>query len=161
MMTVIYPGSFDPVTNGHLDIIKRASKKFDKIIVTVLNNPSKNSLFNVEERVELLKNTTKDIENVEIDSFAGLLIDYAKSKDVSIILKGLRALSDFEYEFQMALTNTMLDEELETFFLMTSSKYSFLSSSVVKEIAKFNGDISKLVPEIVEYNLNKKLKGDI
>ncbi|WP_160197351.1 pantetheine-phosphate adenylyltransferase [Senegalia massiliensis] len=160
-MTVIYPGSFDPVTNGHLDIIKRASKKFDKIIVTVLNNPSKNSLFNVEERVELLKNTTKDIENVEIDSFAGLLIDYAKSKDVSIILKGLRALSDFEYEFQMALTNTMLDEELETFFLMTSSKYSFLSSSVVKEIAKFNGDISKLVPEIVEYNLNKKLKGDI
>nr|WP_242620527.1 pantetheine-phosphate adenylyltransferase [Senegalia massiliensis] len=161
MMTVIYPGSFDPVTNGHLDIIKRASKKFDKIIVTVLNNPSKNSLFNVEERVELLKNTTKDIENVEIDSFAGLLIDYAKSKDVSIILKGLRALSDFEYEFQMALTNTMLDEELETFFLMTSSKYSFLSSSVVKEIAKFNGDVSKLVPEIVEYNLNKKLKGDI
>ncbi|WP_130806866.1 pantetheine-phosphate adenylyltransferase [Senegalia massiliensis] len=160
-MTVIYPGSFDPVTNGHLDIIKRASKKFDKIIVTVLNNPSKNSLFNVEERVELLKNTTKDIENVEIDSFAGLLIDYAKSKDVSIILKGLRALSDFEYEFQMALTNTMLDEELETFFLMTSSKYSFLSSSVVKEIAKFNGDVSKLVPEIVEYNLNKKLKGDI
>jgi len=160
-MTVIYPGSFDPVTNGHLDIIKRASKKFDKIIVTVLNNPSKNSLFNVEERVELLKNTTKDIKNVEIDSFAGLLIDYAKSKDVSIILKGLRAVSDFEYEFQMALTNTMLDEELETFFLMTSSKYSFLSSSVVKEIAKFNGDISKLVPEIVEYNLNKKLKGDI
>lgn len=159
-MTVIYPGSFDPVTYGHLDIIKRASRKFDKIVVTVLNNPSKKPLFNVDERVELLKIATKDLDNVIIDSFTGLLIDYAKDKDISMIIKGLRAVSDFEYEFQMALTNTLLDENIETFFLMTSNKYSFVSSSVVKEVAKFNGDISKLVPDIVEKAVIKKMKGE-
>ncbi|MGO1367872.1 pantetheine-phosphate adenylyltransferase [Senegalia sp. (in: firmicutes)] len=160
-MAVIYPGSFDPVTYGHLDIIQRASKKFDKVIVTILDNPSKKALFDVEKRLELLKSTTKELKNVEIDSFSGLLVDYAKKNDISIIIKGLRAISDFEYEFQMAHTNTMLDEDIETIFLMTSNKYSFLSSSVVKEISKFNGDVSKLVPEIVEYNLNKKFRGDI
>ncbi|MGO1370595.1 MAG: pantetheine-phosphate adenylyltransferase [Senegalia sp. (in: firmicutes)] len=160
-MAVIYPGSFDPVTYGHLDIIQRASKKFDKVIVTILDNPSKKALFDVEKRLELLKSTTKELKNVEIDSFSGLLVDYAKKNDISIIIKGLRAISDFEYEFQMAHTNTMLDEDIETVFLMTSNKYSFLSSSVVKEISKFNGDVSKLVPEIVEYNLNKKFRGDI
>lgn len=160
-MAVIYPGSFDPVTYGHLDIIKRASKKFDKVIVTILNNPSKKALFDVQKRVELLENTTKHLDNIVIDSFSGLLVDYAKKNDVSTIIKGLRAISDFEYEFQMAHTNTMLDENIETIFLMTSNKYSFLSSSVVKEISKFDGDVSKLVPEIVEYNLNKKFRGDI
>ncbi|MGO1650945.1 pantetheine-phosphate adenylyltransferase [Senegalia sp. (in: firmicutes)] len=160
-MAVIYPGSFDPVTYGHLDIIQRASKKFDKVIVTILDNPSKKALFDVEKRLELLKSTTKELKNVEIDSFSGLLVDYAKKNDISIIIKGLRAISDFEYEFQMAHTNTMLDEDIETVFLMTSNKYSFLSSSVVKEISKFNGDVSKLVPEIVKYNLNKKFRGDI
>ncbi|MBS4536096.1 pantetheine-phosphate adenylyltransferase [Clostridium sp. D2Q-14] len=157
-MTVIYPGSFDPVTYGHLDIIKRASKKFDKIIVTVLNNPSKKSMFDVKERVELLKKTTEDINNVMIDSFTGLLIDYAEEKDVSIIIKGLRAISDFEYEFQMAHTNSMLDKNIETIFLMTSNKYSFVSSSVVKEVARFNGDIKQLVPNIVEKAINEKIK---
>ncbi|MBS4539751.1 pantetheine-phosphate adenylyltransferase [Clostridium sp. D2Q-11] len=159
-MTAIYPGSFDPVTYGHLDIIKRASQKFDKIIVTVLNNPSKKALFDVKERVELLEIATKDLDNVIIDSYTGLLIDYAKEKDISIFIKGLRAVSDFEYEFQMALTNTLLDEDIETFFLMTSNKYSFVSSSVVKEVAKFNGDISKLVPDIVEKAINQKMKGE-
>lgn len=160
-MTVIYPGSFDPVTYGHLDIIKRASEKFDEVIVTILNNPSKKALFDVEKRLELLKSTTNDLDNVIIDSFSGLLVDYAKDKNISIIIKGLRAISDFEYEFQMAHTNKMLDENIETIFLMTSNKYSFLSSSVVKEIAKFNGNITKLVPPIVEYNLNKKFRGDM
>lgn len=159
-MVVVYPGSFDPVTYGHLDIIKRASNKFDKIIVTVLNNPSKTPMFNVEERVELLKKSTEKYENIEIDSHTGLLVDYAREKDVSIFIKGLRAVSDFEYEFQMALTNNLLNENIETFFLMTSNKYSFLSSSVVKEVAKFDGDISKLVPDVVEDAIKEKIKGD-
>lgn len=157
-MTVIYPGSFDPVTYGHLDLIKRASEKFDKVIVTVLNNPSKKSLFNIKERVELLSKTTKDIDNVVIDSFTGLLIDYAIEKNVSIIIKGLRAISDFEYEFQMAHTNSMLDKNVETIFLMTSNKYSFVSSSIVKELAKFNGDIGQLVPSVVKDAVNERMK---
>jgi pantetheine-phosphate adenylyltransferase len=160
-MTVIYPGSFDPVTNGHLDIISRCSKKFDKLIVAVLNNPAKKPMFTVEERVHLLREVTKEYDNVEIDSFSGLLVEYAKQKNVSLIVKGLRAVSDFEYELQMATMNKQLNDEIETFFLMTNTKYSYLSSSLVKEVAKFNGNISEIVPKVVENAIKEKLKGGL
>ncbi|WP_425448944.1 pantetheine-phosphate adenylyltransferase [Dethiothermospora halolimnae] len=159
-MTVIYPGSFDPITNGHLDIIERCAKKFDKVIVAILNNPSKNTMFSVKERLDLIEKVLEQYDNVEIDTFTGLLIDYAKSKGVSTVIRGLRAVSDFEYELQMALMNRKLDEELETLFLMSSSKYTFLSSSIVKEVARFDGEISNIVPKIVEDAIRKKLKGD-
>lgn len=159
-MIVVYPGSFDPVTNGHLDIIERCSKKFEKVIVAVLNNPSKKPMFTVEERVELLKKVTKEYENVEIDSFSGLLVEYVRKRNISFIIKGLRAVSDFEYELQMAMMNRTLDNNVETFFLMTNSKYSFLSSSLVKEVAKLNGDISNIVPKEVEKAILNKIKGD-
>ncbi len=158
-MIVVYPGSFDPVTNGHIDIIKRCMNKFDKVIVAILNNPSKNPLLSVEERKYLLEQVTTEYKNVEIDSFSGLLVDYVKDKNISMIVKGLRAVSDFEYEFQMALMNTTLSENVETFFLMTNPKYSFLSSSLVKEVSKFGGDVSELVPKLVEDTLRSKLKG--
>ncbi len=159
LMVVVYPGSFDPVTNGHLDIIERCSKKFEKVIVAVLNNPSKKPMFTVEERVELLRAVTKGYENVEVDSFSGLLVEYVKKKNVSFIIKGLRAVSDFEYEMQMAMMNRALDNSVETLFLMTNSKYSFLSSSLVKEVAKLNGDISDIVPKEVERAILNKIKG--
>lgn len=152
----ICPGSFDPVTNGHLDIIERSSKMFDKVIVAVLKNSSKNSLFTIEERVELLKHTCSKYENVEIDSFSGLLIDYAKLKNANVIIKGLRAVSDFEYEMQMALMNSKLDPDIETIFMMTSNKFSYLSSSIIKEVIRLGGDISGLVPELVEKELIKR-----
>lgn len=158
MITVIYPGSFDPVTNGHLDIIKRSAKIFDQVIVAVLKNPNKNPLFTMEERVEMLKQSTKEISNVKVDSFSGLLVDYAKHKNADAIVKGLRAVSDFETEFQMALMNKKLNNEIETFFMTTSSKYSYLSSSLVKEVAKFEGCVKGLVPENVETRLLDKLK---
>lgn len=158
MSVCVYPGSFDPVTNGHLDIIKRASKSFDKIIVAILNNPNKKPFFTVEERINFLKRTTKDIKNIEIDSFSGLLIDFMVQKDVNIIIKGLRQVSDFEYEFQMALMNKKLSDQIETLFMMTNSKYSYLSSSIVKEVALFDGCIKGLVPEIVEQAIHSKLK---
>lgn len=158
-MVVVYPGSFDPITYGHLDIIQRCLKKFDKVIVTVLNNPSKNPMFSVEERIKLIREVTKSNENVEVDSFTGLLVDYLKKKNTSMIVKGLRAISDFEYEFQMAHMNTNLNNDIETFFLMTSNKYSFLSSSLVKEVAKFNGEISQFVPKVVDEAIHKKIKG--
>ncbi|OHW62661.1 phosphopantetheine adenylyltransferase [Andreesenia angusta] len=157
-MIAIYPGSFDPITNGHLDIIERCSEKFEKLVVAVLNNTSKNTLFSVEERVELIERTVKDYPNVEVDSFSGLLIEYASSKDVSVIVRGLRAVSDFEYEMQMALTNKSLHSEIDTFFLISSSQYSFLSSSVVKEVARFGGDVSGMVPEEIEEALREKFK---
>lgn len=154
----VYPGSFDPVTNGHLDIIQRASKTFDKVIVAVLHNPNKNPFFTVQERIGLLQETTGKMENVEIDSFSGLLIDFMKKKKANIIIKGLRQVSDFEYEFQMALMNKKLFPEVETMFMMTNSEYSYLSSSIVKEVAFFKGRIKGLVPEIVEEAILEKLK---
>lgn len=152
----VCPGSFDPVTLGHLDIITRGSKVFDKVIVAVLNNRNKKPLFTVEERIALLKETTKDLPNVEVDHFNGLLIDYVKRKNANAIIKGLRAVSDFEYELQMASINRKLDENVETFFMMTNNKYSYLSSSIVKEVAKYQASVSDLVPEVVEEALRKK-----
>ena len=150
MKSAIYPGSFDPVTYGHLDIIKRAADIVDHLTVAVLNNSTKTPLFSVEERVNILKEVTKDITNVSVESFSGLLIDYAKEKDIHVSVRGLRAITDFEYELQIAQTNHKLSNgQLDTIFLTTSLEYSYLSSSSVKEIASFNGDITQLVPEYV------------
>ncbi len=154
----VCPGSFDPVTLGHLDIIKRGSDIFDKVYVCILNNSSKQPLFTVEERISLLKEVTKDMPNVEVDSFKGLLIDYAASKNAKVVLRGLRAVSDFEYEMQITAMNRKLNENIETLFMMTNSQYSFLSSSIVKEAAKYHGNITDLVPEVVERELQKKFK---
>ena len=143
----ICPGSFDPVTLGHMDIISRACKIFDKVIVAVPVNPDKRASFTVEERMEMLRTVTADMENVEVDCVRGLLADYASEKHAAAIVKGLRAISDFEYEFQMALTNQTLYEELETLFLHSSKEYMFLSSSIVKEIAKYGGCLNGLVPD--------------
>lgn len=151
MHNAIYPGSFDPMTYGHLDIIKRAASMFDELTVSVLDNTNKKApLFTVEERVNILKEATKDIPNVKVESFSGLMIDYAKSKDAKVSIRGLRAITDFEYELQVAQTNRLLSKgELDTMFLTTSLEYSYLSSSAVKEIATFGGDISMCVPEFV------------
>lgn len=142
----VCPGSFDPVTNGHLDIIRRAAKVFDEVSVVVLSNSSKRPLFSTEERTALLQQVTKEIHNVKVDSFNGLLVDYAKGVGASAIVRGLRAVSDFEYEMQITSMNRVLDENIETFFVMTNSQYSFLSSSIVKEVAKYGANISDLVP---------------
>lgn len=151
MRTAVYPGSFDPITNGHLDIIERASRIYDKVVVGVLNNSNKKPLFSVNERIELIKEVTSHIDNVEVDAFEGLLVDFVKGKNASVIVKGLRTVADFEYEFQMALLNKALNPEYETVFLMTDSKFSYISSSMVKELAGFNGDLTGLVPcEIIE-----------
>lgn len=152
----VCPGSFDPITYGHLDIIRRGAKVFDKIYVSVMNNSSKNPLFSVEERIKLIKAVTKDLPNVTVDEHSGLLVDYAKSVKANAIIRGLRAVSDFEYEMQITSMNRVLNDEIETFFIMTNSQYSFLSSSIVKEVSKYNGNISELVPPIVEAALNKK-----
>ncbi len=158
MKAAIYPGSFDPVTFGHIDIIKRAATIFDTLIVSVLNNERKSSLFSVDERVKLLREVTKDIPNVEIDSFDGLLVDYAAKKDVHVVVRGLRAITDFEYELQNAQTNRLLSKgELDTMFLTTSLEYAYLSSSAVKEIARFGGDISACVPKYEEQIIIDKL----
>ena len=150
MHKAIYPGSFDPMTYGHLDIIKRAAGMFDEVIVSVLDNRSKTPLFSVEERVNILKEATKDISNVKVESFSGLLIDYAKVNNVNIAIRGLRAITDFEYELQISQTNRLLSGgELDTLFLTTSLEYAYLSSSSVKEIASFGGDISKCVPTFI------------
>ncbi len=150
MNAAIYPGSFDPVTYGHLDIIKRSALIFDELIVSVLDNKAKTPLFSVEERVNILKEATKDIPNVKIESFSGLLIDYAKKKDIHVAVRGLRAITDFEYELQIAQTNRLLSSGwLDTMFFTTTLEYAYLSSSSVKEIAMFNGDISQCVPPFV------------
>jgi pantetheine-phosphate adenylyltransferase len=152
----VCPGSFDPITYGHLDIIKRGAKVFDQVYVCVLNNSSKQPLFSVEERCELISEVTKDIPNVIVETFKGLLIDYAREKNAQTILRGLRAVSDFEYEMQITSMNRVLDDNIETFFMMTNNQYSFLSSSIVKEVAKYKGDIAELVPEVVEKALKSK-----
>ncbi|MFC7372054.1 pantetheine-phosphate adenylyltransferase [Fictibacillus iocasae] len=154
--TAVCPGSFDPVTLGHLDIIKRGAKVFDEVIVVVANNQSKNPLFTVEERIALLKEVTKDIPNVKVDSFNGLLIDYVQRIGANVVLRGLRAVSDFEYEMKIASINKKLDDQVETFFMMTSNQYSFLSSSIVKEAAKYHASVSDLVPVAVEEALKQK-----
>lgn len=152
----VYPGSFDPTTYGHLDIIQRSSKIVDRLIVGVLNNSQKTPLFSVEERINILKELVSDIDNVEVDSFSGLLVDYAKHKNASLIIRGFRAISDYEYEIQLSQTNYSLCNEIETIVLVTRNEYSFLSSSIVKEIAMYGGDVSKMVPPIVVEYLNKK-----
>jgi pantetheine-phosphate adenylyltransferase len=152
----IYPGSFDPITNGHLDIIIRAADLFDEVVVAVLCNNEKGQLFTVEERVKLIEKATKNIDNIRVDSFEGLLIDYAKKQKIYDIIRGLRVVSDFDYEFQMAITNRQMLPELETIFLMTDFKYSFLSSSVVRQISKFHGKIDQLVPKCVSEELKNK-----
>ncbi|MGG1678832.1 pantetheine-phosphate adenylyltransferase [Neobacillus sp. NRS-1170] len=152
----VCPGSFDPITYGHLDIIRRGAKVFDKVYVVVLNNIAKHPLFTVKERIELIREVTKDIPNVQVEEFSGLLIDYAKNVNANAILRGLRAVSDFEYEMQITSMNRVLNEDIETFFVMTNNQYSFLSSSIVKEVAKYNGKITELVPPIVEKELHKK-----
>lgn len=157
----VCPGSFDPITYGHLDIIRRGAKVFDKVYVVVLNNSAKNPLFTVEERIHLIREVTKEIPNVIVDEFSGLLVDYAKSVNATAILRGLRAVSDFEYEMQITSMNRFLNDHVETFFMMTNNQYSFLSSSIVKEAAKYNGDITGLVPPLVEEQLHKKYKRNI
>ncbi|MCP8616626.1 pantetheine-phosphate adenylyltransferase [Salirhabdus salicampi] len=154
--TAICPGSFDPVTYGHIDIIRRASKVFDHVIVAVFNNQAKSPLFHVEERVHLLEEVTKEMGNVSVDSCDGLLMDYAQQKNAKAVIRGLRAVSDFEYEMQITSMNRKLNENIETFFIMTNNQYSFLSSSIVKEVAKHKGNVSDLVPEVVEEALIKK-----
>ena len=154
----VYPGSFDPITNGHLDIIERSSKIFDRIIVAILKNPKKKEhLFDEEERVELIKKATAHIKNVEVESFDGLLVDYMKSRNASVIIKGLRAVSDFEYELQMAHMNHKLAPNVETLFMMTSAQNSFLSSSIIKQVGQFNGCIKGLVPDVILKDVLKQL----
>lgn len=158
MKTAIYPGSFDPITNGHLDIIRRSAAIFDHLIVAVSVNHSKKPLFTIDERIDLIKKVTEDIKNIEIVTFEGLLADYAKLREAKVIIKGLRAVTDFEYEFQMALLNKSLNQDTETLFMATSQNYSFLSSSIVKEIGALGGDLTGLVPEKIMNEIKQKLK---
>jgi pantetheine-phosphate adenylyltransferase len=156
MKKAIYPGSFDPVTFGHLDIISRSAKMVDKLIIAVLINKSKSSLFSMEERVRMISEYVKEYKNVEVHSFSGLTVDYAKEVGATMIVRGLRAVTDFEYELQLAQTNKVMAEDIDTLFLATNLKYSYLSSSIVKEIASYNGDISAFVPRMVENAMKEK-----
>lgn len=157
MLRAVYPGSFDPVTNGHLDIIRRSRCLADELIVGVLNNKAKTPLFSVEERVKMLKEMTKNMTGIKVVPFEGLLVDFAKEMSAGIVVRGLRAVTDFEYELQMAQTNNKLSPELETVFLTTSLEYSYLSSTIVKEVAAFGGDISQFVPETIERRIQEKI----
>ncbi|HAA7373127.1 TPA_asm: pantetheine-phosphate adenylyltransferase [Listeria monocytogenes] len=154
----VIPGTFDPITNGHLDIIERAAKIFDVLYVSVLNNSSKKPLFTIEERMEMIRQVTAHLPNVQVESASGLTVDYAAARGATAIVRGLRAVSDFEYEMQIASMNRTLNADIETFFVMTNTKYSFLSSSMVKEVAQYQGDISELVPEIVNKAVQAKFK---
>lgn len=154
MKIAVYPGSFDPITNGHLNIVERSTKIFDKLIVAVAIDSKKSTLFSAQERTEMIREATKKIEKVEVKSFSGLLTDFVRKNKANIIIRGMRAISDFEHESQLALMNKRLAPEIETIFMVTCSKYSYLNSSIVKEIASLNGKISQLVPEIVEEKLN-------
>jgi pantetheine-phosphate adenylyltransferase len=157
MRRAIYPGSFDPVTNGHLDVIERARKLFDEVIVSVAHNEEKQPLFTLEERLDLLREALGKIDNVRIAHFEGLLVDFAKKEEARAVIRGLRAISDFEFEFQMALMNRKLEAAVETIFLMPKEEYTYLSSRIVKEIARLGGDVSSFVPKVVGEALGKKL----
>lgn len=157
MLTGIYPGSFDPVTYGHLDIIKRSAEMVDELVVGVLNNKAKTPLFSVEERVKMLKEVTKDLGNVKVVPFDGLLVEFARQQKARLVIRGLRAITDFEYEIQMSQTNHKLEPEVETMFLTTNLKYSYLSSTIVREVAAFGGDISQFVPETVAKSIKEKM----
>ena len=159
MKIAVIPGSFDPVTNGHLDIIRRTASLFDKVWVGILKNNAKRPLFTGDERISLIRQVTDELPNVEVEGFEGLLVDYARSKGARFIVKGLRAVSDFEYEFQMALTNKSLNPDIETFFITTNCAYSYLSSSIVKEVASYGGSISDFVPKEVEKAIKAKIGG--
>lgn len=156
MKIVIYPGTFDPVTNGHIDVIKRAIDLFDKVVVTVARNPVKSPMFTVEDRLIMLKESLHKFPNVSVDSFEGLVVDHAKDVGAIGIIRGLRAVSDFEYEFQMALMNRKLDENLRTIFLMPHEKYTYLNSTIIRNLAQFSSDVSEFVPEIVSKYLEEK-----
>jgi pantetheine-phosphate adenylyltransferase len=156
-ITAIYPGSFDPVTNGHLDLIERASRIFDRLVVAVLLNPDKDPLFTVAERVEMLEDVVRHLPNVEVDTFGGLLVDYARRKNARVLLRGIRAVSDYEYELQMALMNRQLEPDIETVFMLPAEAYSYLSSRLVKEVARLGGSIKALVPRAVEERLRAKV----
>ena len=158
--TAIYPGSFDPVTKGHLDVLERASKMFDRVIIAVLKNSSKKSFLPVDDRVKLIKESIKDLDNVEVDSFEGLTIEYAQSKGAHFLIRGLRAVSDFEYELQLCQTNSAIAPDIDTVFLTTKPKYNFISSSIVKELSDFGTDVSKFVPKSVVEYLQKQKKGN-
>jgi pantetheine-phosphate adenylyltransferase len=158
LQSAVYPGSFDPITNGHLDIIKRSARCFEKLYVAVFNNPSKTPLFSVSERLEMIRDECEDMPNVEVVGASGLLVDFARRNGISIMVKGLRAVSDFDYEFKMALMNKKLDPGIETVFMMTSIDYLYLSSSLVKEVAQYGGCIKDLVPPRVETKLMRKMR---
>ena len=159
MRTVIYPGSFDPMTNGHLDVLQRAAKLFDRVIVAVAKNDSKHPLFTFDERLDLVQRSTQYIPGVKVDGFDGLLVDYVKKRAAQAVVRGLRAVSDFEYEFQLALMNRKLNEQFETIFMTPKETYTFLSSSMVKEIARLGGDVSAFVPAHVRKALGRKFAG--
>lgn len=155
----IYPGSFDPLTNGHLDLIERGSKIFDELVVAILRNSEKAPLFTIEERVEMLKATTQRFDNVSVDTFDGLLVDYVSRQQARVVLRGIRAISDYEYELQMALMNRKLSPQIETVFMMPADTYSYLSSRLVKEVFQLGGSVRALVPEVVEKRLHQKVNG--
>jgi pantetheine-phosphate adenylyltransferase len=156
MKLAIYPGTFDPFTNGHLDIVQRAAALFDEVIITIARNSSKKPLFSAEERIDMIKEATSSLDNVSVDSFDGLLVNYAKQKNANVIIRGLRMISDFEYEFQMALMNRKLADEIATVFLMPDEKYTYLSSSIVREIAQLGGDYKPFVPPNIGERLREK-----
>lgn len=158
MSTAVYPGSFDPITNGHIDVIKRGARVFDKVIVAVADNPAKQALFTKEERVDMIKDVSKPYRNVEVDSFDGLVVDYVHRKKAGVILRGIRTISDFEYEYQMALTNRTFAGDIETVFVMTHEEYSFVSSRLIKEAVSMGGDVSSFVPKDVEKRLKARFK---